>query len=154
MTDFLRPIIFIASFSSLYIAMGFFGYLKYGSDIASTITLNMDLVCFYLLFLFFISNPQTINMDLSPSLLYSSSSSENSVESYQTMALFSSSFLPFLLYQQSVYCRMLHWPRLLLECSALPSSSPTPFRFIWATKSHTGQNWSKTSPSSSSWSYV
>ena len=32
------------SSSSLYIGMGFFGYLKYGSDIASTITLNMDLV--------------------------------------------------------------------------------------------------------------
>ena len=31
-------------FSSLYIGMGFFGYLKYGADIASTITLNMDLV--------------------------------------------------------------------------------------------------------------
>ena len=45
----MSPIYFVTtSFCSLYIAMGFFGYLKYGADIASTITLNMDLVCFYL----------------------------------------------------------------------------------------------------------
>ena len=30
--------------ASLYIAMGFFGYLKYGQDTQATITLNMDLV--------------------------------------------------------------------------------------------------------------
>ena len=49
------------SLCSLYIAMGFFGYLKYGADIASTITLNMDLVCFYLHLvplLHHITNPQ------------------------------------------------------------------------------------------------
>jgi len=33
----------MVTIACLYIGMGFFGYLKYGSDIASTITLNMDL---------------------------------------------------------------------------------------------------------------
>ena len=45
------------SSSSLYIGMGFFGYLKYGSDIASTITLNMDLVSIL---------PSFLNQDIKP----------------------------------------------------------------------------------------
>ena len=76
-----QKLICIASFSSLYIAMGFFGYLKYGADIASTITLNMDLVCFNLFVLFFTSTSPSITMDLSPHP--------------SALALSSSSFLPY-----------------------------------------------------------
>ena len=111
-----QKLICIAFFSSLYIAMGFFGYLKYGADIASTITLNMDLVCFNLFVLFFTSTSPSITLDLSPHP--------------SALALSSSSF--FLIRQ---YCRKPLWPRLLLGCSALPSSSPMLFRFAWATKS-------------------
>ena len=44
--------------------MGFFGYLKYGSDIASTITLNMDLVSILTSFLTKISNRCLEHLDV------------------------------------------------------------------------------------------
>ena len=56
------------SSSSLYIGMGFFGYLKYGSDIASTITLNMDLVSILTSFLSRISNSYLEYLDVLSSL--------------------------------------------------------------------------------------
>ena len=56
------------SSSSLYIGMGFFGYLKYGSDIASTITLNMDLVSILTSFLSKISNRCLEYLDVLSSL--------------------------------------------------------------------------------------
>ena len=48
--------------------MGFFGYLKYGSDIASTITLNMDLVSILTSFLSKISNRCLEHLDVLSSL--------------------------------------------------------------------------------------
>ena len=134
--------IFFISFCSLYIGMGFFGYLKYGAGIASTITLNMDLVCFFYLpsFLFFIAQHLTLNEHhLWPKTTQptQSSSEQGYISLLAYFPLSSSSItltlpvssllsLPFL--HQPMRSRRLHWPRLLLGCSALPSSSPLPSR--------------------------